>query len=33
LHEYHLTNEAVADDLREVLSGPPHVVGSRTIGP
>ena len=31
LHEYHLKNESVADDMREVLSGPPHAAGPRII--
>ena len=31
-HLYHLTDDAVGADLREVLSGPPHTSGSRTIG-
>jgi esterase/lipase superfamily enzyme len=30
-HLYHLNNDAVVADLREVLSGPPHRSGSRTI--
>jgi pimeloyl-ACP methyl ester carboxylesterase len=30
-HHYHLHNEAVIVDLRKVLSGPPHLEGSRTI--
>jgi hypothetical protein len=30
-HLYHLNNDAVVADLREVLSGPPHKSGSRTI--
>jgi esterase/lipase superfamily enzyme len=31
LHEYHLENESVVEDLREVLSGPPHATGPRII--
>ena len=30
-HEYHLNNGSVIDDLRGVLSGPPHESGSRII--
>jgi esterase/lipase superfamily enzyme len=30
-HLYHLDNDAVVADLREMLSGPPHRSGSRTI--
>jgi esterase/lipase superfamily enzyme len=30
-HVYHLHSRAVADDLREVLSGPPHVIGWRMV--
>jgi esterase/lipase superfamily enzyme len=31
-HDYHLHDADVANDLREVLAGPPHRLGSRKIG-
>lgn len=31
-HDYHLHDSDVVNDLSEVLSGPPHLLGSRTIG-
>jgi esterase/lipase superfamily enzyme len=31
-HDYHLNDSNVVSDLEAVLSGPPHLLGSRTIG-